>query len=36
VKVGVRGVDKPKKVRKAIGLPTNLEEILVKGIEGGQ
>jgi hypothetical protein len=30
----VRGVDKPKKARKAIGLPIKLE--IMKGIEGGQ
>jgi hypothetical protein len=30
----VRGADKPKKVRKAIGLPVKLE--IMKGIEGGQ
>jgi hypothetical protein len=28
----VRGVDKPKEVRKAIGLPTKLK--IIRGIEG--
>jgi hypothetical protein len=32
--VVVRGADKPKKVRKAVGLPIKVE--VMKGIEGGQ
>jgi hypothetical protein len=32
--VVVRGVDKPKKIRKAMGLAADLE--IIKGIEGRQ